>query len=330
VLTGHTADDQAETLLMRLARGSGLDGLAAMAPLTEVAVPAAGGLHVLAIARPLLDLPKARLRATLKSRAIPWIEDPSNQDPGFERTRLRAARRQLEALGLSTDRLNLSARRLRRAREAVEAAVADFCAAERPHVAVEPWGVIRIDANALRSAPAEIAVRVLAWAVGAAGGSGEPVPLAGLEAVAEAVRAGSATGAWTLARAKIEATPATVRLEREPGREALPALSLEPGARALWDGRFLVAADARLSGPVEVRALGPDGVREVREAVALAPGVSATALRALPGFWRGERLIAAPSLAFFAQEEARGVLGATFRALGRYNCGPETAETGSA
>jgi tRNA(Ile)-lysidine synthase len=330
VLTGHTADDQAETLIMRLARGSGLDGLAAMAPLTEVAIPAAGGLHTLTIARPLLEMPKARLRATLESRSIPWIEDPSNENPGFERTRLRAAGHELAALGLTTDMLNLSVRRLRRAREAIEHAVADFCAAESTHVAVEPWGVIRIGASALRAAPAEIAVRVLSWAVAAAGGSEEPVPLAGIEAVAEALRAGPATGAWTLARAKIVATPETIFLEREPGREPPPALTLEPGTRALWDGRFLVAADPRLPGPLEVRALGPDGVREVRKAVDVPTGVSATALRTLPGFWRGGRLIAAPSLAFFAEGEARGLLSATFRALGRYNPGPAAEETGSA
>jgi tRNA(Ile)-lysidine synthase len=315
---------------MRLARGSGLDGLAAMAPLGEFPVPAAAGASALILARPLLEVSKARLRATLESRSVPWIEDPSNQSPGFERTRLRAAGRELAALGLDTGMLALSARRLRRAREAVEHAVADFCAAERPHVAVEPWGVIRIDADALRAAPAEIAVRVLTWTVAAAGGSEEPVPLAGIEAMAEALRAGPATGAWTLARAKIAVTPESILLEREPGREPVPALTLQPGARALWDGRFLVEASPRLTSPVEVRALGQDGVREARKSVAPPPGVSATVLRTVPGFWRGERLIAAPSLAFFAEGDARGALGATFRALGRYNCAPAAVEPGSA
>ena len=111
LLTAHTRDDQAETLLMRLARGSGLDGLAAMAPWVE-ARPG-GEIGALQIVRPLLGVAKARLRATLEQRGVGWIEDPSNQSPAFERTRWRAARGHLEALGLSDEMLASSARRLR-------------------------------------------------------------------------------------------------------------------------------------------------------------------------------------------------------------------------
>ncbi len=321
VLTGHTADDQAETLLMRLARGSGLDGLAAMAPLTELPVGGADSAHVLKLGRPLLEVPKARLRATLQERGISWLEDPSNQQPAFERTRLRAARAQLEALGLTTDMLALSARRLQRARAAVERAVADFCG-ESAHVAVDPCGVIRIATPALRRQPAEIALRVLSWAVAAAGGSQEPIPLANIETLAQTLCASDATGAWTLARAKVIATTDTILFEREPGRESPAVLRLAPGAEAVWDGRFLVKAGARLSGALEVRALGIDGVRLVRSAAALPPAISADALRALPAFWRGESLIAAPNLAFWPEEATRGQLSATFLALGKYNSDP--------
>jgi len=123
VLTAHTRDDQAETLLMRLARGSGLDGLSAMSPLSPLAGPEAEAAGALWIGRPLLDIPKARLRATLKARGIAWIEDPSNAEPEFERTRLRAARAQLDALGLTPAMLALSAARLARVRRAVDGIV---------------------------------------------------------------------------------------------------------------------------------------------------------------------------------------------------------------
>jgi tRNA(Ile)-lysidine synthase len=327
LLLAHHRDDQAETLLLRLARGSGLDGLSAMAPLTEIAVRGADDVHALKLARPLLEVPKARLRATLEQRGIPWFEDPSNQHPAFERTRLRAAAPQLEALGLTADMLTSSARRLQRAREAIERSVADFCAPDKGHVAIDPCGVIRIDAPALRAAPAEIAVRVLSWAVAAAGGLDAPVALASIEAVAEALATGPATGAWTtgawtLARAKIAATTGRVLIEREPGREPLPAITLAPGSQALWDGRFLVTAGPGLDSAVDVRALGPDGVREARRAVQLPSDVSAPALRALPAFWRAERLIAVPSLGFWPEAGARGALCARFTALGNYNSKP--------
>jgi hypothetical protein len=182
--------------------------------------------------------------------------------------------------------------------------------------------VIRVDATALRAVPVEIAVRVLTWAVAAAGGSDEPVALANVEAVAEALGAGPATQAWTLARAKIVAMPERILIEREPGREPLPAITLMPGSRALWDGRFLVAAGTGLAGAVEVRALGTDGVRAARSAVPLPPEVSTPALRALPAFWRTGRLLAVPSLAFWPEDSARGALTSEFAALGNYNFGP--------
>ena len=81
LLVAHHADDQAETIDMRAARASGPDGLAGMAALVE---HRDGRLL-----RPLLAIPRRRLTATLAARGIRWIEDPSNADPRFERSRLR-------------------------------------------------------------------------------------------------------------------------------------------------------------------------------------------------------------------------------------------------
>ena len=82
LLLAHHADDQAETVTMRAIRGSGPDGLAGMSALVERAD--------VRLLRPLLGMPRARLTATLLARGVPWIDDPSNADPRFERARLRA------------------------------------------------------------------------------------------------------------------------------------------------------------------------------------------------------------------------------------------------
>ncbi len=82
LLLAHHADDQAETVTMRAARGSGLDGLAGMAALAE--------RPEVRLLRPLLQVPRARLTATLLAQGVPWIDDPSNMDLRFERARLRA------------------------------------------------------------------------------------------------------------------------------------------------------------------------------------------------------------------------------------------------
>ena len=83
LLVAHHADDQAETVAMRAARGSGADGLAGMAALVEQR-------HA-RLLRPLLPVPRARLTATLEALGVAWIDDPSNADPRFERVRLRTA-----------------------------------------------------------------------------------------------------------------------------------------------------------------------------------------------------------------------------------------------
>jgi tRNA(Ile)-lysidine synthase len=316
LLTAHTADDQAETLLMRLARGSGLDGLAAMALLAPLAAPTLGGMEEILLARPLLGVGKALLKAALVARGVPWIEDESNAAPMFERSRWRAAGDTLSHLGLTGDSLALSARRLQRARAALEWALAQFCAVDAGRYRADPCGCIRIDAEAWRALPGELKVRVLGKGIAAAGGSGGPVPLAKLEALAdtlaETLASPGPAGRWTLARTAIRAAPGLIVLEREPGRRPWPELALAPGERALWDGRFWVAAGPKLGFSVAVRALGPAGLAGLRQQVALPDGVSSTTLRALPGFWREEALFAVPSLAF---PPGDGLVSATFAAL---------------
>jgi tRNA(Ile)-lysidine synthase len=171
VLTGHTLDDQAETVLFRLTRGSGLSGLGAMARATPF-----GGITVL---RPLLDIPKARLIATLAAVGISFADDPSNRDPRFARPRLRALAPTLASEGLDALRLALFARRMRRADAAIEVAVNAAAAA----VSQAPWprrGPIAFDAKKFLGLPEEVGLRLLGRAIGSVGEEG-PVQLGKLE-----------------------------------------------------------------------------------------------------------------------------------------------------
>jgi tRNA(Ile)-lysidine synthase len=331
LLTAHTRDDQAETLLMRLARGSGLDGLAAMAPMAPLVGQwpqgAQHGDAALWIARPFLDVPKACLRATLTARGIPWIEDPSNAAPEYERTRLRAARGHLDALGLTPAMLALSAARLARARRALDEATDRFCDPREGAVRVDPCGLVVIDRARLRQAGEEIALRVLDRAIAAAGGAGERAPLAKLEVIVPAVcdpRAG-APARWTLARALIAAQRTVVEVEREPGREPLPELLVMPGDTALWDGRFKVAVGAAfVGGPVEVRALGTPELRDLQRRGLVGEGVPARVAVATPSIWHNGRLIAAPPLGYWAAPHSLDGLKADFVGLARAGRGPRT------
>jgi tRNA(Ile)-lysidine synthase len=307
ILTAHTQDDQAETLLMRLARGSGLDGLSAMAAITPLQDD-----ESLLIARPLLEVPKARLQASLRQRGIGWIEDPSNASPLFERVRLRAAKPALDELGLTSGMLVLSAHRLQRVRRALDRWVTDVLEPAAGIVEAHPCGFFNVDRNRLRGLPEEIVGRALDRLIAAAGGAGETVPLSKLEAIVREVTSSRSIGAWTLARAKLSATADRLLIEREPGRDALPALRLAPGDAALWDGRFRVVACAGIGERVEVRALGVDGLRELRARLDIPSGLPVASLRAVPSFWGGDRLLAVPPLGYWSDDAARAQLTAVF------------------
>jgi tRNA(Ile)-lysidine synthase len=320
LLTAHTRDDQAETLLMRLARGSGVDGLAAMAPkapLAESEDADAPDADAIEVVRPLLGVAKARLRAMLASRSIGWIEDPSNEMAEFERTRLRAAGAQLAEIGLTAEMLALSAMRLRRARVALADAADRFCAPAAGNLVVEPWGCIVIRRERLREAGEEIALRVLARAIAAAGGAASPVPMAKLEPIVSALLADEAGAlAWTLSRAIVGAGGGTVVVEREPGRVPPPESSLTRGASLLWDGRFTVHIAPDLAArKVEVRPLGAEGFADLRRRDASVAAAPARAAALVPSIWLDDELIAVPPLRHWAATDLRERVRADFAGI---------------
>lgn len=235
----HHADDQAETFLLRLSRGSGVDGLGAMAPLT-----ARGSLR---LARPLLDIPKARLVAYLSEIGQPWIDDPSNRDESYGRVRFRAARQVLEREGLSTERLLATAGHMRRARAAldhhVQALLTQVCAWDR-------FGIGRIGLDALLAAPEDIGLRVLASLLMTASGQVYRPRFDSLQRH----YAGLRTGQWlaaTLHGCYLAREGAFLAVARE-SHQIDDEQPLHPGVKTIWDGRF------------DVEATGPEGAFHVR------------------------------------------------------------------
>ncbi|MBV9968636.1 MAG: tRNA lysidine(34) synthetase TilS [Xanthobacteraceae bacterium] len=216
VVTAHTLDDQAETVLFRLARGSGLSGIAAMARVSPLpsAMRGAGNSH--ALVRPLLDIPKARLVATLQAAGLRHAVDPSNEDPRFARVRWRRLLPALAQEGLTTRRLVYLARRVRRSETAIETAV---CAAFERLGSRAAGHAIAFDAAGWRELPAEIALRLIGRAVGQVGDEG-PVELGKLEALYDSLAAAFSTGRFrrTLAGAMVSLQRGRVMVERAPPR----------------------------------------------------------------------------------------------------------------
>ncbi len=241
IVTAHTRDDQAETLLMRLARGSGLHGLAAMRPQQTEPWP---------LLRPLLDVPRQRLVATLAAANHPWIEDPSNDDPRFERVRLRALRPELAELGLTDASLALAARRLARADAAIEEMTAHALA---HHVVTDPLGVLSLRLDGFGALSQEVRVRLLQRVMARAGGHGGQAELVAAEAAGDWI-AGGATGARTMQGARLERRGGSILLCREPGRMPAAPQPVDPGRPTLFDHRFVMNVDGRcFGGPLTVR-----------------------------------------------------------------------------
>lgn len=292
VLLGHTLEDQAETFLMRLARGSGVDGLSAMC--AEIAWDG------LAVLRPLLGSRREALRAFLRGAGVGWIEDPSNRDPRFARVRVREALEALATFGLGVERLAETAGAMARAREALERSTADLA---RAALTAGPAGDAILDLAAIREAPREIRSRLFAATLGWVSGAPYRPRLASLERALDTLgldgpETDGASAVATLHGCLIRRRGATLAVRREPACVAPPV----PLAEGRWDGRWEWIGEAgeaakevgRMAGEAGLRigALGPAGLAECGDW--RASGLRREALLSTPALWHGTRLVAAP------------------------------------
>jgi len=219
ILTAHTRDDQAETLLMRLLRGSGIAGLAAMARESQ-----RDGVW---LARPFLHVTKAQLVATLKKAKVDFADDPTNRDPNYTRPRLRALMPALAAEGGDSRNLARLASRLARANAAVEVLAdgAERYLALRGRDAPDPG----FDASMFAALPEEIRLRLLLRAIDRIGHEG-PAELGKVEAllsaldraVTEKARGRGPMLKQTLAGALVSLAGGRIRVEPAPPRRRRP------------------------------------------------------------------------------------------------------------
>jgi tRNA(Ile)-lysidine synthase len=296
LLLAHHRDDQAETLLLRALRGSGVDGLAAMAPRSE-----RDGLLLL---RPLLDIPKARLVATLQKRRQVWVEDPSNASPAYLRVRVRAAL-DLLAGDDAARRAELVAHLAQTARNfARTRALLDegAYALLQAGVRLDPAGIAWLDAAPLAAAADELALRALGRLLAAIGGQPLPPRLDGLERLLGLLRTdGAAALPLTLHRCLLAPPRRDGRILvcREARHLPAPAPLAAGLWDSLWDGRFRVSLP-RAGGRLRGLSLGPLGrdrppaaeiAAEIRRDLPRAAWPALPALRDANG-----RLLAVPGL----------------------------------
>ncbi|MFD2174615.1 tRNA lysidine(34) synthetase TilS [Rhodobacter lacus] len=307
VALGHTADDQAETFLMRLAREAGLEGLSGMRETFEEE-------DVLWL-RPFLGQSRAELRGYLTRHGIDWIEDPSNQNPRFERVRARAALAALAPLGISADKITAVVGHLAMAEQAVGLSLQRLVA---DHLREEAGDLV-IDALAFRNRfDPETARRLinvaLAWVSGA-------------EYPPRAVKVLDFLTHWrtrrdsTLHGCRLTVTDDALRITRE----AAAVATLRVPVGQIWDRWALTGPETlgtETLGPetrepeaqgLEIAALGEAGLKQVKDW--RAAGLPRASLLAAPGIWRGETLVAAPLAGLENGWKARIVRGSFANAL---------------
>ena len=314
VLMGHTRDDLAETFLMRLARGSGVEGLSAMRARRAVRLDGSRaepedfdgdlplrflrhkGLAVCHgsydVVRPCLDMTRAELRhylTTLKGR---WVEDPSNDDPAYDRVRVRQALPTLEALGMDVGTLAATAERMGRARTALVARAVQVWSeiGHEGRVGFARTGEILFDRAGFELVERDTQMRLLSAALGYVSSADYRPRAAPLEALLDRVLGG---GGGTLHGCEARMERDQLRVFRE--FKAVADTDVQHGANTLWDGRWQVFAPAWRDTPgVEIRALGEAGWAQVGDKPEGCPPYHAA--RSLPALWQGETLLACDAL----------------------------------
>lgn len=279
VAVAHTADDQAETLLMGLSRAAGLDGLAGLRPEWTL-----DGVRFI---RPFLAVTRAEMQGFLVDCGVLWADDPTNDDPAFDRVRARRAMLALRDLGVTPAKMARVARNLAAVQADLRGIVADAAA----RVVTETAGALQFDAAGVAALPDEVARRLVQAAVLWLSGQDHPPRGASLARFVVALRAGR------------PATLSGCRLRRGLMVREPRALGAPVPLGQLWDGRW------RVTGPGgEVRALGAEGLAQVPDW--RARGIARDAALVLPGVWAADRLVAAPILTF--GEEYAATLAAGF------------------
>ena len=251
LLIGHHRDDQIETHLLRHERGSGPDGLAGMPALREI--------EFCRILRPLADVPKSRLLATLAAERQRFVIDPSNSNPAFARARLRARPPEAAPDATAQDVRKLGYRRV--GRERAQAALLARA------VSLHPAGFALLDPAVLLAAPADTAERALAHLVMTLGGGRYPPRRRAVASLLRVLR-GEARGGHALAGCRFVGWRGRILVMRELAAVAGP-VRIEPGTAVVWDRRF-EAALPNGAAPLMLGCLGPDGVVELRRRAALA------------------------------------------------------------
>lgn len=285
--TGHQKEDQAETVMMRLVRGSGIDGLGA--------IPSQSTLYGISVIRPLLTFSRRSLESILSERNISWVEDPSNSQRRFTRSRIRQLIAHSDKLvGLEpetlTGRLADIASHMQRARDYLDGIVKEYI---QTHIQEHKYGFVTLNIEQYYGLHSEIGLRVLARLLQSVGGQYEKPRFSKLSSLYTSILSGEFSSAATLHGCIIRPnSKGYIDIIREPEAvTGLIPLTFDLDTQILWDGRFNCKINwdrAEKKGIYELKCLGVEGFHRIKEQLspALVTSMPKKVFYTLPSLWK--------------------------------------------
>ncbi|NCG10449.1 MAG: tRNA lysidine(34) synthetase TilS [Alphaproteobacteria bacterium] len=277
LVTAHHLEDQAETFLLRLARGSGLDGLSGMQSIRNY--------EGVALLRPFLDVPRECLHQTTAKAGLEPISDPSNSNRRFARVRIRNKMDLLSEEGMTAARLADTAGRLLQARQALEQVTENFM---QTAVRLDEYGIAYLTYASLRDQPEDILRRTINRLLTPYGGY--PPRAESVQRILDEVflkprppKEGGKTINGFVLRFRREG----LLIFREISGLPEPVI-IKPGGVCVWDNgiSISVAKSSVLKGMLQIKPLGSEGLKAISKLGNNVPkNLPAAALHALPSVW---------------------------------------------
>jgi len=297
----HTCEDQAETVLMRLMRGSGVDGLSGISDSSDVF-----GIKLI---RPLLGTKRAELREYLHNKSQKWIDDPSNENIKYKRVEVRKFIKASEEPELLTKRLVDTSAHMARAKDYIEQQI-------RKNLigifAFNEAGFYTIDRNCFRNLHPEERLRSLAAALQHAGGQDYRPRFENLNQLHDNIISGNIGSGCTLwgceiSQSKKKHEENILYIYRETSLIA-ENIAVQPNSQIVWDDRFICQIGAGGFGNLFIGALRIEGYKSILEGNKDFKNVTNPTKKiiyTIPALQTLEKVLAVPHIGYYADERLK-------------------------
>jgi tRNA(Ile)-lysidine synthase len=293
LLVAHHQEDQLETFLLRLSRGSGLKGLASMPPVIEK--------NNLRLLRPLLHHSKQDLISFLQKLSHPYFEDPSNQNEFFGRVQMRQALSFMKLKGINSSGMLTSIHKIKQAHDTLEGQVLRILAQDSH---ISPFGYASISHKAFENLSFDLTCRILEKLINCIGGNIYGPRHESLESLCEKFLETYLYQGRTCGGCYLKSSKHRLFIMREPAAvEDAHAICTQENFK--WDSRFFVdkVQEKALYFKLRVQMLGRVGREQLKQMPFLLPNIPIIVQQTLPALWEGENVVSAPGLGIVVEKK---------------------------